>query len=475
MVRFVALLALTGTAAGYSLGVNPPRAESAAKLQRSPMSISMKEMKTVTVGLVGGGTVGGGIVEILTGKSEFVKNQLGVDLQIKKVVVGNPDKPRDFTVPAGCEIVSDVDAVIADPSIDMVVEVMGGVTLAKDVVFKSLKAGKHVVTANKALIAQDLPEIDALLAEVNSGRDEPVQFGFEAAVCGGIPIIHTLQRDFIGDEVTQLSGIINGCTNFILSNMAMGGLSYADALAEASALGYAEADPTLDVGGFDARSKLRIMIKLAFGVDVDEAEIPCRGITEVSSEDFEYSKSIGGTVKLLGIAKMDEEDPDKIAAFVSPCFVPKTSTLAAINGATNAVQVASKSLQQSVFVGQGAGRFPTANSCVSDILSIAQGDTSEPFPKEAPPGLKFVNSFTSGFYVRIRFRDGTGIISDVGNAFSKNGVSINSILQNPIEDPKDSQFVVLTDAADVSAIKRACVDIEAFDWCLGDTFYMPVL
>ena len=466
---------ISALACAYSIGGPLSASTHAATAMRLQQPATM--MATTKVGLVGGGTVGGGIVEILSSKADFLKSSLGTDIEFTKIVVGNIDKPRDFTVPAGCEVTTDVNAVLDDPDVDIVVEVMGGTTLAKDVVLRALKAGKHVVTANKALIAADLPELEALIADVNSGRPdgEHVQFGFEAAVCGGIPIIHTLQRDLLGDEVTQLSGIINGCTNFILSNMALGGLSYADALAEASALGYAEADPTLDVGGFDARSKLRIMIKLAFGLDVVEDEIPCRGITEVTATDFEYAGLIGGTVKLLGIAKIDAEDSSRISAFVSPVFVPATSTLSGINGATNAVEVCSKSLQQSTFVGQGAGRFPTANSCVSDILAIAQGDQSQPFPKAADGDLKFVNSYTSAFYVRIRFRDGTGIIQSVGEELSKAGVSIFSILQNPIKDPNDSQFVVITDACDVAAVKEACVKIEAQDWCLGDTFYMPVL
>jgi len=450
-----------------------PAVRRAAELQHAPMM--MAAPKVVKLGLIGGGTVGGGIVEILSSKADFVSSALGVDAQITKIVVGNIDKPRDFTVPAGCEITSDPNTVLEDPEIDVVVEVMGGTTLAKDVVFKALKAGKHVVTANKALIAQDLPEIEALIKSINADRDSPVQFGFEAAVCGGIPIIHTLQSDFIGDDVVQLSGIINGCTNFMLSSMAGGGKSYAEALGEASELGYAEADPTLDVGGFDARSKLSIMIKLAFGLNINEEEIPCRGITEITQSDFDYANSIGGTIKLLGVAKKDSADSDYLSAFVSPCFVADSSTLANINGATNAVQISSTSLQDSTFVGQGAGRFPTANSCVSDILAICQGKTSQPFPKVAPASLNFRNSYTSAFFVRIRFRDGVGIIQTVGQVFAECGVSIYSILQNPIKDPNDSQFVVMTDPVDVAAVKAACVKIEATDWCLGDTFYMPVL
>ena len=279
--------------------------------------------RTVTLGIVGGGTVGGGIVEILGGKSAQLE-ALGLDVKISKVCVRDPSKPRDFKLPQGCAVVGDAKAILDDPEVDIVVEVMGGTGLAKTIVESALEKGKHVVTANKALIAQELPALEDLLDRVNKGRaDDPVRFGYEAAVCGGIPIIHALQRDFLGDDIVQLNGIINGATNFILSNMEQGGKSYSDALAEASELGYAEADPTLDVMGFDARSKLRILAKLAFGVDVQEEEIPCRGITEITSTDFEYARLQGGTVKLLGVAKLDSLNGDRITAFVSPVFVPK--------------------------------------------------------------------------------------------------------------------------------------------------------
>jgi len=400
---------------------------------------------------------------------------LGLDIQIAKICVRDKSKKRDFDLPPGCELVEDIELVLGDDAIDLVVEVMGGTGLAKDVVTRAIESGKHVVTANKALIAQDLPELQALLDRVNADRGSPVRFGFEAAVCGGIPIIHALQRDFLADDVTQLSGIINGCTNYILSNMELSGMTYGDALKQASQLGYAEADPTLDVMGLDARSKLRILIKLAFGIDVTENEIPARGITEVTATDFEYARLQGGTVKLLGVAKLDQPGGKRISAFVSPVFVPAANTLASINGATNAVQITSQSMVSSVFVGQGAGRFPTANSCVSDILDVVQGTCATPFPRAAPADLQFVNSFESAFYVRIRFRDGVGIIESLGSIFGEFGISIYSVLQNPIKNRNDAQFVVTTDPVDVSCIKKACVAIEATDWCLGDTFFMPVL
>mmetsp|Transcript_24943 Transcript_24943/g.53871 ORF Transcript_24943/g.53871 Transcript_24943/m.53871 type:complete len:476 (-) Transcript_24943:359-1786(-) len=467
------VLCCLGSVIGWMPALTMPRSAPTTH-RRALLSASASGVEPYRLGLVGGGTVGGGIVEILSSKAAQLE-ALGLDIQIAKVCVRDKSKERDFALPGGCEVVDDIESVLGDDSIDLVVEVMGGVGLAKEVVTRAIESGKNVVTANKALIAQDLPELQALLTRVNTGRETPVRFGFEAAVCGGIPIIHALQRDFLADDVTQLSGIINGCTNFILSNMELSGMSYGDALKEASALGYAEADPTLDVMGLDARSKLRILIKLAFGIDVSENEIPARGITEVTATDFEYARLQGGTVKLLGVAKLDEPGGKRISAFVSPVFVPSTNTLASINGATNAIQISSQSMVSSVFVGQGAGRFPTANSCVSDILDIVQGTCATPFPRAAPDDLQFVNSFESAFYVRIRFRDGVGIIQSLGSIFGEFGISINSVLQNPIKDPKDAQFVVVTDLADVSKIKKACVAIEATDWCLGDTFYMPVL
>lgn len=227
-------LVLAAGASAWQLGPNSLATRRPTLTSSSPLTM---EMRPANIAIVGGGTVGGGIVEILTTKKPFVEKQLNTDITISKICVRDASKQRDFALPAGCSVTDDVESILTDDTVDTVVEVMGGTTLAKDIVLRSLKAGKNVVTANKALIAADLPLIQKTLDEVNAGRETPVQFGFEAAVCGGIPIIHTLQTDFLGDDVSQISGIINGCTNFILSNMAGGGLSYADALKEASALG----------------------------------------------------------------------------------------------------------------------------------------------------------------------------------------------------------------------------------------------
>jgi homoserine dehydrogenase len=433
------------------------------------------QAKMRRIGIFGGGTVGGGIVEILQQKAPYLEALTqGTNLEIVKICVRDASKKRDFTIPAGCEITDKYDDILKDDSIDLVVEVMGGTTDAKDIVYSSLRAGKDVVTANKALIAAYLPEIEGVLEQVNKDRDSNVEFRYEAAVCGGIPIIRSLQTDFVGDEIAMLSGIINGCTNFMLTAMDQGGKTYDEALAEASALGYAEADPTLDVGGFDARSKLRILMRLGFGVEVEEEEISCRGITELSKLDFQYAKMMGGTIKLVGVATTTSS-PDKIAAFVSPCYVTGDDSLASVNGATNAVEIKSKNLQSTTYIGQGAGRYPTANSCVNDILALAKGDkTPLPFNPSADDKI-FVNNYDSVFYIRLRYRDGLGITRQCGEICEKHGVSIHSILQNPVTRKTDAAFVLITEKVALSSVKKVCTDLEELEWCRGPTFYMPVL
>mmetsp|Transcript_117352 Transcript_117352/g.230239 ORF Transcript_117352/g.230239 Transcript_117352/m.230239 type:complete len:475 (+) Transcript_117352:67-1491(+) len=426
------------------------------------------------IGVFGGGTVGGGIVGILEQKRAKFEEMTGRSIHIKTICVRNADKPRDFKLPEGCTVTTNYDDILNDDSLELVVEVMGGTTKAKDVVYSSLKSGKHVVTANKALIAAYMPEITDLLKEINSkrGGDEQVEFRYEAAVCGGIPVIRSLQSDFVGDDIQMVSGIINGCTNFMLTAMDRDGKSYDEALAEASKLGYAEEDPTLDVGGFDARSKLKILVRLAYGVEVAEDDISCKGITELSKLDFEYAKMMGGSIKLIGFAK--RVGSDKVAAFVSPCYVSSDDSLYAVNGATNAVEITSSNLLSTTLIGEGAGRYPTANSCVNDIVALAKGDKT-PLPFNPPSDLKFVNNYEADFYIRLKYRDTLGITRQCGEICEKYGVSIHSILQNPITKRDDAAFVLITEKVALSKVKQVCAEIEALDWCKGPIFFMPVL
>jgi len=424
------------------------------------------------LGIFGGGTVGGGIVEILQSKADHFTQLTGSKIEVVKICVRDASKKRDFEIPEGCEIVTDYDSILLDDSIDMVVEVMGGTTDAKTIVNKSLKAGKDVVTANKALIAACLPEIEQLILDVNADSDKNVEFRYEAAVCGGIPIIRSMQTDFVGDDVNMISGIINGCTNFMLTNMDTKGQSYDDVLQEASDLGYAEADPTLDVGGFDARSKLKILMRLAYGVDVEEDDISCRGITELTKVDFEYAKMLGGTIKLVGVAKRLEGN--RLAAFVSPTYIASEDTLSAVNGATNAIEIISKNLVESTYIGQGAGRFPTANSCVNDIVSLAKGDVSS-LPFNPKGNLEYVNDFESTFFIRLKYNDALGITRQCGEICEKFGVSIHSILQNPVTSRSDAAFVLITEKVPLSNIKKVCKEVEGLEWCTDEVFFMPIL
>jgi homoserine dehydrogenase len=427
----------------------------------------------LNIGIFGGGTVGGGIVEILTKKKEHFEQMTGRTLVVKKICVRDIDKARDFDLPEGCAVTTDYNDILEDDSLEMVVEVMGGTTKAKDVIYAALKSGKNVVTANKALIAAYMPEISDLLDEINADREENVEFRYEASTCGGIPIIRSLQSDFVGDDIQSVSGVINGCTNFMLTAMDRDGKSYDEALAEAAALGYAEEDPTLDVGGFDARSKLKILMRLAYGIEVAEDAIPCDGITELTKMDFEYARMMGGSIKLIGVA--ENVGGGKISAFVAPCYVTSEDSLYAVNGATNAVEILSKNLVATTLIGEGAGRYPTANSCVNDMVALAKGDkTPLPF-NPANPGAEFVENYESDFYIRLKYRDTLGITRQCGEICEKHGVSIHSILQNPTKARDDAAFVLITEKVPLSSVKEACAEFEALDWCNGPAFYMPVL
>ena len=464
-----------------STTLSPSRASASDKYDeganhRILMSLSAKG-GVRRLGIFGGGTVGGGVLEILKRKSSYLEEMTGISMEVAKLCVRDLDKQRDFDTSMVGAITDKYSDILDDDSIDTIVEVMGGTTDAKTIVYKAIESGKNVVTANKALIAKHLQEIENLLEKTNANRGDTnrVEFRYEAAVCGGIPVIRSMQSDFPGDQVTQISGIINGCTNFMLTAMDQDGMSYEDALTEASRLGYAEADPTLDVGGFDARSKLRILMRLAFGVEVNEEEISCRGITDLTKLDFEYAKMMGGTIKLVGVATEVSSNSNKVAAYVSPCYVTGSDTLASVNGATNAVEVISSNLVSSIYIGEGAGRFPTANSIMNDIVALAKGDsTTRPFNPLAKD-KNFVNNYDSYFYVRIKYRDQVGITRQCGEICEKHNVSIHSILQNPVTRRADAAFVLITEKVPLAAVKSVCADLEGLDWCRGPTFYMPVL
>lgn len=423
--------------------------------------------------------IGGGVYEIIMNRLK------STSATITKICVRDANKPRDFQIDSSItQVVTDVSSILNDDSIDLVVEVAGGTAFAKDAVFTALKAGKSVVTANKALIAEYLDEIVALVDQVNNaagsrGKEEKkvVKFGYEASVCGGIPIIHTLQSAYKGDIINEVSGICNGTTNYMLGKME-DGADYDEVLKEAQDLGFAEADPTADVAGHDVRAKIAILAKLAFGITVPIDTIPCMGITDISVVDFAYAKSMGCTIKLVGTAVRQSEFGEHdgaLSVYVSPKLVPLNHLLASATGCGNAVAVDSSNLGTASFTGPGAGRYATANSVVADAMRVVNGTCpSSPFPMLSN-SIDVDNDFVSAFYIRISFQDGLGIIRSVGDLAETQGVSIHSILQQPITDRMAADTVVTTEACKYSQVKALCELIEKEEYALSAPVFFPMI
>lgn len=417
------------------------------------------------VALLGAGTVGQGVLEILRKRGNALE-QKGTELKIVKVCVKDASKPRDFEFPEGAEVVTDPSELF-DDNIEMIVELMGGITVAKEVVMKALAKGKHVITGNKALIASHLPAIQAALK-----ANPKASFSFEAAVCGGIPIIQLSQLAYVGDKIKSIMGIMNGTTNYMLTQMAGSRRSYDDALAEATRLGYAETPPDYDVKGYDARSKLAILCKLFYGTYIPEESIPCTGITQVSTDDFAYAAYMSCTIKLLGVAK--QNDDGSVTAYVSVCMVSLENQLASVSGVRNCILVDSENLGSCMYSGKGAGRFPTANSVINDMVAVANGTRApDPFPRNSE--ANFSADITAIFYIRFMIKDGLGIIEKLGRYARENGVSINAIYQTPIQDQNRVPFAVVTDECEWTAVNKLAKAFHAEDFSLEEPLVMPLI
>jgi len=438
----------------------------AAHFSSSVFGENDKGKRPLRIALCGAGTVGGGVCEIMLSRGAVLES-MGYWIEIKKILVKDIAKERDFDAPAGVQYVTDLNEILNDDEVDCVVEMIGGVTTAKDIVFGAIQKGKHVVTANKALVAAHMSEIDALL------EDQPqVRFGFEASVCGGIPIIHGLQRTFASDSINRIAGVFNGTTNFILSKMELEGKQYHDVLTEAQALGFAEADPTADVGGYDARSKLCILARLALGVQLDESKVSLQGMEMITADDFIYAKKLNCSIKLLGVVEASE---GKVTcAAVSPMLVPQENTIAKVHGATNIVEILSSSLQRSFLIGEGAGRLPTANSIMADLTQISACDMPK-MPFLLRQDLEVCDDFDGQFYIRIRVKDELGIIRKAGELCEKHGISVHAIYQEPWKDPTNMPFVLTTETTAHSNVEALCADLDQEPFTVVKTFHMPFL
>ena len=422
---------------------------------------------TIGIGLLGLGTVGAGVAAILA--TPAGRHPLVGELELRRVAVRDLNRPR--TVELAAELLStDPEAVVDDPAVDIVVEVMGGLEPARSLILRAIAAGKPVVTANKAVIARYGEEIAA--AAARSG----VYVLIEAAVGGGIPIIEPLKQSLGANRIQRVSGIINGTTNYILSRMAAEGAAYADVLADAQRLGYAEADPAADVQGGDAADKIAILAGLAYGGPVPREAIPTEGIDQLDARDIAYAEQLGYVVKLLAVAQAmpSEQAVQLLDVRVHPTLLPKAHPLAGVNGVNNAILVEGDPVGQVMFYGPGAGAGPTASAVVADILNIAGirqatggGGTQAPLDPLLAAGswrdCRLVESAVTSHrnYLRLRTSDRAGVIGAIGTCFGEAGVSIQSIVQFETQSAGGVEIVVITHEVCEANFRQALAAIEA--------------
>ena len=396
-------------------------------------------MKTVKIALLGFGTVSQGTFNLLQDNVDLITNRSGVIIEISKIFVRNPDKYTNITLPSTAQYVTNIDDVLNDESIAIVVELMGGTTFAKDCVEAALKHGKSVVTANKDLLAEAGPYLFDLAYKNH------VDLRFEASVLGGIPIIRTLYDSLGGNRITELVGIMNGTTNFILSKMTDEGLSYGDVLKEAQDLGYAEADPTADVEGLDAARKLAILASISFNRRIFFEDVTVEGITKIDTEDISFGKEFGYNIKLIGIAK---ESSKGLSLNVYPAFVPLTHPLASVRGSYNAIYIKGNGIDDAMFYGRGAGSLPTGSSVVSDIMEVAQNVAFESTGRFKPFYFDQKNIYSPGkiqssYYMRLAVDNKTGVLAKIATKLAEQKISVLSIVQRN-KDPETAVLAIVT-------------------------------
>ncbi|GIO87123.1 homoserine dehydrogenase [Paenibacillus faecis] len=415
-------------------------------------------MKPVKVGLLGLGTVGTGVVRIVEGHQEDLSSQVGSPIVIEKVAVKSMDKKRSIEIDRS-KLTEDPWEVIRDPEIDVIVEVMGGVNGTKEYILEALDRGKHIVTANKDLMALYGSEILA------KAMEKQCDVFYEASVAGGIPIIRTLIEGFSSDRITKIMGIVNGTTNYILSKMSEEGASYDDVLQEAQALGYAEADPTSDVEGLDAARKMAILGTLGFRTNVELQDVQVRGISSVSKEDILYAKRLGYEMKLLGIA--DRQD-DEFSISVQPTMVKKSHPIAAVNGVYNAVYVYGEAVGETMFYGAGAGEMPTATSVVADLVAVVKNlklgvNGLKAIVPYKPKKLKSDEQIMFKNFLLLQVADKAGVLAQITQAFAEYEVSLESVVQSPNADTPDAEIMIVTHNASKASMNQVLQHFETLE------------
>jgi homoserine dehydrogenase len=415
-------------------------------------------MRTVRIGLIGLGTVGSGVVEILRRHREDFVRRAGVDLQIVRAADRDPARATALGIDAAAFTTEAAD-VIADPNVDIVIELIGGTGVAKHVVLDALRAGKSVVTANKALMASSGQEV------MDAAAAAGVDIMFEASVGGGIPIIGPLKHSLVSNEILAVAGIVNGTTNYMLTRMADDGLDYASALAEAQARGFAEADPTADVDGHDAAAKIAILASIAFNSRVTVDRVPVEGIRHITPADIAYAREMGYAIKLMAIARRTEGGID---VRVHPAMIPHTHPLASVSGVYNAIYVTGDAVGETMFFGEGAGSLPAASAVVGDVIEVARHIDSSCLNLvgctcNESLEVRDIAELEARYFIRFAVADKPGVLAAVASKFGEHGVSIASVIQKRVRESGDAEIVYVTHSAAEHAVRSALADIEQLD------------
>ncbi|WP_059412895.1 homoserine dehydrogenase [Cupriavidus basilensis] len=425
-------------------------------------------MNPIKVGLLGIGTVGSGTFNVLQRNQEEIRRRAGRGIEIAVVADLNTERARELTG-GQVEVVADANEVVTRAGIDIVVELIGGYGIARELVLKAIENGKHVVTANKALLAVHGNEI------FEAARRKGVIVAFEAAVAGGIPIIKALREGLTANRIEWIAGIINGTTNFILSEMRDKGLDFDTVLKEAQALGYAEADPTFDIEGIDAAHKVTLMSSIAFGMPVQFDKAYVEGITRLSAVDIRYAEELGYRIKLLGLTRRRENG---IELRVHPTLVPTKRLIANVEGAMNAVLVQGDAVGATLYYGKGAGAEPTASAVIADLVDVTRLHTAD--PEHRVPHLAFqpdelssvpvlpIEEVTSSYYLRMRVADETGVLADITRILADAGISIDAMLQKESrEGEPQTDIIMLSHLTREKQVNAAIVKIEALPTVLS--------
>ena len=415
--------------------------------------------KTIGIGLFGLGTVGTGVVKILTSQKREIEKKAGVRLELRKVCVRSLSKKRTVKVPRRL-LTNRPDELLGDSSIDILVELIGGIHPAKEIILKAFRAGKQVVTANKALLAEQGRVI------FGSAQKDSKSLGFEASVCGGIPIIKAIKEGLASDHVTEILGIVNGTCNYILTLMSEEGAEFSRVLKEAQGKGYAEKNPRLDIEGIDSAHKLAILARLAFSAEIPFGAIPVQGIRAVSAADIEYARELGYVIKLLAIGKRKK---GSLELRVHPTMLSVNHPLAGVRGVYNAVLVRGERAGDLLFYGKGAGMFPTANAVVSDLIDLSKGlllgekeaSVSSAIRSSKKARILPLDAVVSKYYLRFQVKDKPGVLGRIAYTLGKLKISILSVHQKESRDARSVPVVILTYEAPEKNLRRALREIDS--------------